>query len=99
MSEMTHLRLEKELKEQIKEFVEMGLFSNITEFVRDAIRRNIDEYNKRIVITRLRKNMGSLKGKIKPLTKEERIKLAEEYAKENALEILRKFIGSDIIKQ
>jgi Arc/MetJ-type ribon-helix-helix transcriptional regulator len=91
MAEMTHLRLEKELKKQIKEFIDLGLFSNMTEFIKDAIRKNIDEYNRRIIIRRLRENVGSLKGKIKPLSKEEKLSLAEEYVKQNPLEILRKF--------
>jgi len=54
MGELVHLRLEKKLRNEIKLITNSGLFSNMTEFVRDSIRKNIEEYNKKLVLMKIR---------------------------------------------
>lgn len=81
-----HLRLEKELKERIREVIGTGLFSNTTEFIRDAIRKSIEKYE-------LEKNIRGLemlRGKGRLLTKEQSKKAKAELKKLSPSEMFRK---------
>jgi len=87
MGDLVHLRLEKKLKERIKEVIGTGLFSNTTEFIRDAIRKSIEAYE-------LEKNIRGLemlRGKGRLLTKEEQKRAKAELKKLSPSEIFRKY--------
>jgi len=77
MAELTPIRIETQLKAEIKELIEEGYFTTITEFVKESIRKNLEEYRKQQALKGLAKMKGSLKG-IKRLTREERAKAADE---------------------
>ncbi len=86
MGDLVHLRLEKELKERIKEVIGTGLFSNTTEFIRDAIRKSIEKYE-------LEKNIRGLemlRGKGRLLTKAEQKRAKAELKHMSASELFRK---------
>lgn len=85
MGDLVHLRLSKQLKDSINGIVESGLFSNMTEFIRDAIRRGIDEYEKRQAI----RGLEMLRGKGRLLTKEEQKKAKAELKKMSPSELFR----------
>lgn len=54
-----HIRLEKKMISQIKETVDHGLFANQTEFIRDAIRKSLETYEKHAAIQGLLKLKGN----------------------------------------
>jgi Arc/MetJ-type ribon-helix-helix transcriptional regulator len=87
MGELVHLRLEKELKQRINEIVGTGLFANMTEFIRDSIRKNIEEYEKQRAI----RGLELLRGKGHLLTKEEQKKAKAELKKMTPEELFRKY--------
>jgi len=87
MGDLVHLRLSKQLKDSINEIVESGFFSNTTEFIRDAIRRGIDEYEKRKAI----RGLEMLRGKGRLLTKEEQKKAKAELKHISPSELFRKY--------
>ncbi|MDP4012959.1 MAG: hypothetical protein Q8R00_05140 [Candidatus Nanoarchaeia archaeon] len=86
MGEMIHLRLEKRMKDRISETVENGMFTNMTEFIRDAIRKSIEEYEKRRAI----RGLELLRGKGRLLSKEEQKNAKAELKKLSASELFRK---------
>jgi metal-responsive CopG/Arc/MetJ family transcriptional regulator len=91
MSEMVHLRVPDKLYETVEEVVDQMGFRSVQEFIRQAIRDQLFEYEKKMAILWLEKEKGSLKGKIKRLTEEERRALAEEFVKGDNSELLRKY--------
>ncbi|MBW2998274.1 ribbon-helix-helix domain-containing protein [Candidatus Woesearchaeota archaeon] len=46
MNEMVHLRIDNKLRREIKIMVKNNLFSNESEFIRDSIRKNLEQYQK-----------------------------------------------------
>ena len=46
MAQLMHIRIEDELKSQIEQVVKQGSYGSITEFTKDAIRKNLREYQK-----------------------------------------------------
>jgi len=86
MGELIHLRLEKRMKDRISEVVENGMFANMTEFIRDAIRKNIEEYEKRKAI----RGLEMLRGKGRLLSKEEQKRAKAELKKLSPSELFRK---------
>lgn len=90
MGELVHLRLEKKLKQSIMNVVKTGLFSNMTEFIRDSIRKNIEEYEKKRAIQGLEK----LRGKGRLLTPAEQRKAKAELKKMSPSELFRS-VGLD----
>lgn len=86
MGEMIHLRLEKRMKDSISEAVENGMFANMTEFIRDAIRKSIEEYEKRSAI----RGLEMLRGKGRLLSKEEQKRAKAELKKLSPSELFRK---------
>lgn len=46
MTELIHLRLETKLRKEIKKIVTSEMFANESEFIRNAIRENIEKYKK-----------------------------------------------------
>lgn len=87
MGELVHLRLEKELKKRMNEIVKTGMFANMTEFIRDAIRKSIDEYEKKKAI----RGLEMLRGKGRLLTKAEQKKAKAELKKMTPSELFRKY--------
>ena len=86
MGELVHLRLEKELKKRMNEIVKTGMFANMTEFIRDAIRKSIDEYEKKKAI----RGLEMLRGKGRLLTKAEQKKAKAELKKMTPSELFKK---------
>lgn len=76
MSELTPLRIDKSSKEEIRILIKRGYFSTITEFVKDSIRKNLEEYRKQQVIKALSDNLGSIK--VGHITRKERIEAVDE---------------------
>ncbi|MBD3304150.1 hypothetical protein GF343_03325 [Candidatus Woesearchaeota archaeon] len=87
MGELVHLRLEKELKKRMNEIVKTGMFANMTEFIRDAIRKSIDEYEKKKAI----RGLEMLRGKGRLLTKAEQKKAKAELKKMTPSELFRQY--------
>ncbi len=76
MSELTPIRIDKSSKDEIRILVKRGYFSTMTEFVKDSIRKNLEEYRKKQVLKALSDNLGSVK--VNSLTNEEKIEAIEE---------------------
>ena len=76
MSELTPIRIDKSSKDEIRILIKRGYFSTMTEFVKDSVRKNLEEYRKKQVLKALSDNLGSLK--VSSLTKEERVEAIEE---------------------
>ena len=90
MGELVHLRLEKQMKKRMNEIVKTGMFANMTEFIRDAIRKSIDEYEKKKAI----RGLEMLRGKGRLLTKAEQKKAKAELKKMTPSELFRR-VGLD----
>ena|GEM_PF-2538880 len=90
MGELVHLRLEKELKKRMNDIVKTGMFANMTEFIRDAIRKNIEEYEKQRAIRGLEK----LRGKGRLLTKAEQKRVKAKLKNMSPSELFRS-VGLD----
>ncbi|MBW2968662.1 ribbon-helix-helix domain-containing protein [Candidatus Woesearchaeota archaeon] len=90
MGELVHLRLEKKLKKEINTIVKTGFFSNMTEFIRDAIRKSIEDYEKKRAI----KGLEKLRGKGRLLTKAEQKKARAELKKMSSSDLFRS-VGLD----
>lgn len=87
MGELVHLRLEKRMKNEINNIIKIGLFSNMTEFIRDSIRKNIEEYEKQRAV----RGLELLRGKGRLLTKAEQKKAIAELKKLSPSELFRKY--------
>ncbi|MBW3002614.1 ribbon-helix-helix domain-containing protein [Candidatus Woesearchaeota archaeon] len=90
MGDLVHLRLEKQMKQRMNEIVKTGMFANMTEFIRDAIRKSIDEYEKKKAI----RGLEMLRGKGRLLTKAEQKKAKAELKKMTPSELFRS-VGLD----
>ena len=90
MDKSIHLRLPKILyKESEKIKKEFG-FSNVQEFIKEAIRKTILEYKRQRALNNLKKNFGSVKN-IKRLSKEELNKVALAFTPEKDKEIAKRY--------
>jgi len=89
-NKLVHLRVSDKLYKDSIEIVRESGFNSIQEFIREAVRKTVEDFQTRMAIRNLRKLQGSVKG-IKRMTKEERDRLFEEYAKKNPSEIFRKY--------
>ena len=78
------------MKARIKEVVHNGLFSNMTEFIREAIRKSIDEYETKKAI----RGLELLRGKGRLLTKVEQKRAKAELKNMSASELFRS-VGLD----
>lgn len=88
---MIHVRIGKQLRNEMTELINGGLFSNQAELVREGIRRVVLEYYRQAALKNLPKQRGMLKGKGKGLTPAIRDKIAREMTPEKSQEILREF--------
>jgi len=90
MDKSIHLRLPKLLyKESIEIKKDFG-FSNIQEFIKEAMRKTILEYKRKQALKTLMKHYGSVKN-IKRMTKKEREKLALDFTPERGKEITKRY--------
>jgi len=85
-----HLRVPTLLYQESEEIKKDFGFSNIQEFIKDAMRKTILEYKRQKALKNLEKNFGSVKN-IKRLTKEEREKLALEFTPKRDVELAKKY--------
>ena len=80
---LTHIRLNKDIDSAIRNILPQTYFKNKSEFIRDAIRKSLEDYE-------LRKSLKKLQGSSKgvTLTQTQRKKLFIEFEKEfiNSLE-------------
>jgi Arc/MetJ-type ribon-helix-helix transcriptional regulator len=72
VNEMVHLRLDPKMRIEIKKIVRDDLFKDESEFIRDAIRRNI-ELHRKIQL------LKSMQGKLKPSKNPTKISLSEAF--------------------
>ena len=75
MNTQIHVRVPKELLNQVKEFSESKGYSSEQEYFRTALREKIEEDKKKEALTKLKELYGSVPG-LKQLTKEEKEKIA-----------------------
>ncbi|NQV08300.1 hypothetical protein HQ529_00440 [Candidatus Woesearchaeota archaeon] len=81
-TEMITLKLESKFLREIDNTVRNSNYHNRTEFIREAMRNKLSEIEKQIAIEGLAKLKGSMKGKIKRLTKDELDELAYKHMEE-----------------
>jgi Arc/MetJ-type ribon-helix-helix transcriptional regulator len=79
MESMLHIRIDKRMKDEMNNIIEKELFINTTEFIRDAIRKNIENYKTKYAKILLEENFRSFEGK-RP-NKQERIKVSNKLFK------------------
>ena len=91
MGDLVHLRLEKEMKDRISSVVKIGLFSNMTEFIRDSIRKNIDYFEKKRAIH----GLAMLRGNAHLLSKSEQANVRNQLKKLNSSSDLFRKLGLD----
>jgi len=44
MGDLIHIRIDANMRKEIQNVLQEGLFSSTTEFIKDAIRKSIEEY-------------------------------------------------------
>lgn len=76
---LIHLRIPNDIYKHLKETGKVLYFSNVQDLIREILRRYILEVQKREIIKWLAKSKGTLKEKIKKLTKKEKDELIKEY--------------------
>ena len=74
---LTHIRIDKKLDEAIESVLPDTYFKNKSDFIRDAIRKSLEEYTVQKKIHELK---GSSKGHVP--NRDERIKAFAEFEKE-----------------
>lgn len=87
---LVHLRVSEALYASMKELAGSFGFQGVSDFLRDSARKNIEEYEKKQSIERLRKLKGSVKG-IKRLSDAEKERVFKEYLKKDTSDIFRKY--------
>ncbi len=90
MGELVHLRIDKKMKLGIQAAISNGLFGNMTEFIRDSIRKNIEDYERKNALIGLEK----LRGRAKELSAEQKKAAKNELEKLPPSELFRK-LGLD----
>jgi len=90
MTNQIHLRLPEKMYKEILEIQEEFSFSNPQEFIKESLRKSIQEYNKEKAIKTLDKYYGSVKN-AKRLTKEDKEKIALIHSSEEAKKLTKEF--------
>jgi len=72
MGELIHIRIEKKVRDEIQKIIKDNMFSSESEFIRDALRNNIEVYRKIEILK-------SMQGKIKPSKNPTKIKRSEVF--------------------
>lgn len=63
MAELVHLRLETKMRTEIKQVVNNNLYGSESEFIRNAIRKELELYQKIELLDKLRGTLKPKKGK------------------------------------
>ena len=91
MAKLVHLRLPDQLLLDSKTVVEEGGYSTLSEFIKESLRKAVDDYKHKKALYLLEKNFGRGKGKVRPLTHKDREEAAEELFKTDTSDIFRKY--------
>lgn len=89
-NKLLHIRIPENLYGKAEKISEIFGFSTTQEFFRDSLRKSIERYEKKMTIKKLELLKGSEKN-IKTMTKQERNKFFEEFAKKDTSDIFRKY--------
>ncbi|MBC8501446.1 MAG: hypothetical protein ISS25_04245 [Nanoarchaeota archaeon] len=89
-NKLVHMRIPENLYGKAKKLSEIFGFSTTQEFFRDSLRKSIENYEKEMIIKKLELLKGSEK-KIRRMTKQERNKFFEEFAKRDTLDAFWKY--------
>lgn len=68
MSELVHLRLDKKMRTEIKKTVKTNLFTSESDFIRNAIRKELELYEKIRILQSMRNILKPKKGKEIPMS-------------------------------
>ena len=91
-NKLVNVRIPENLYNESKVLIENSGYSNLQEFIKDAIRNKVNQVKKDQVIINLEKNFGITKNKIKkPFNKETREKIALNHNKQRAKEVIKMF--------
>jgi len=90
MNKLLHIRMPDNLYGKAQRLSEVFGFASIQEFFRDSLRKSVESYEKSMILGKLELLRGSEKN-IKRMTKEERNRFFEEFAKADTSDIFRKY--------
>ena len=79
-----HVRLPERIFTEAREIVEEGRFSSLNEFIKDSVRRGVEDYKKTKALAVLAKHYGSVKAGA--LSEEEREKIFREFVRKRKLD-------------
>lgn len=91
MTQLVHVRLPKELYDQVTALTRPAGFSSSQEFIRDAVRKNVESYRKEVLIDGLRSLQGYRSGEVSVLSKDDYELLFEKLKSASSSELLRKY--------
>lgn len=80
-SKMINVRLGEKLIKAVDNLVKETTYSSRTEFIREAVRKMVEEQKRREALAMLRKNFGKGKGKVKEMTSADRERIYKEFLK------------------
>jgi Arc/MetJ-type ribon-helix-helix transcriptional regulator len=89
-SKMVHMRIPEELHLKIQRFCSEFGFQTEQEYIRTAIRKMNEEFEKRELIELLERHKGTVE-KIERMSGEEKERFFEEFMKEDNSEIFREY--------
>ncbi len=91
-NKLVNVRIPENLYNESRELVENSGYSNLQEFIKDAIRNKVNQVKKDQVLINLEKNFGITKNKTKkPFTKEIKEKIALNHNANRANEVMKMF--------
>ncbi len=90
-NKLISIRLPENMLKKAKSISSKELFANLNDFIRDSIRKNIEDYQTKKGMAELKKGLGSVKN-IKRMNHKEKEKLVEELFRERQQ-------GKDILKE
>ena len=91
-TKLVNVRIPENLYNESKGLIENSGYSNLQEFIKDAIRNKVNQVKKDQVIINLEKNFGMTKNKIKKsFNKEIKEKIALNHNKQRAKEVIKMF--------
>ena len=60
---ITHIRFDQNMEQGIQEMIKNNYFQNKSEFIRDAVRKSLEEYQMQKVLEKIKELQGTGKGK------------------------------------
>lgn len=88
MNKLVHLRISEKLYSEAKNFSKESGFSNVQEFIRNSIRKSVEDYELRKSLKKIESLKGSMPSTTS-LTHEERKQIAKKVLSEDQSEIFR----------